>query len=237
MSSTVRKWIKELECPVCLDLMEEAVGLIPCGHAICNGCFLRIQTVARKMMTHWCGCLPFVKTLQVKPCPVCRLDTNDKIPLWIIQNLASISQSFAIDVEEDHKENVLPYPGIAGAKLVLERSWSEVFHAGGYAQKYGFRSVHPNSLVQKVEVFGLWDGKVALAVKFKDLSDPELVKYMEGHGISMKLLQEDWILDPIVIQTLFSLIDQNNFFPKDHVHTVRRIIQNPQNWRAILYPT
>ena len=236
MSAAVRKWMKELECPVCLTLMKEAVGLVPCGHAICNGCFLRIQTVARKMLTHWCGCLPFVKTLRVKPCPICRLDTNDKIPLWIIQNLALISSSFSLDVEdeEDRKESLLPYPGIPGAKLVLEKGWSEVFHSGGYAQKYGFRSANPSALVQKVEIFGLWDGRVALAVKFKDGSDPALVRYLQSHGIPAALLKEDWILDPSAVQTLFRLIEQNNFFPKEHLILLRKIIQNPNNWRAIL---
>ena len=35
---------KELECPVCYDLMSDASSFIPCGHTACNKCILKLKS-------------------------------------------------------------------------------------------------------------------------------------------------------------------------------------------------
>ena len=38
---------RELECPVCFEVMEQSYAMVPCGHVICAGC-------NRKHLGHTC---------------------------------------------------------------------------------------------------------------------------------------------------------------------------------------
>jgi hypothetical protein len=51
----------ERQCPICLDVLECAWTVTPCGHEFCNDC----------IATHLDGTLAVAST-PGRPCPVCR---------------------------------------------------------------------------------------------------------------------------------------------------------------------
>lgn len=60
-----------LECPVCIDVAENAVIFFPCGHSTCAECFARISDPAQGLMQGNDG------TIEVK-CPSCRAKIDPK---------------------------------------------------------------------------------------------------------------------------------------------------------------
>ncbi|EGD93398.1 SWI/SNF family DNA-dependent ATPase Ris1 [Trichophyton tonsurans CBS 112818] len=74
LDSTVVERLKAqeaLECPVCIDVAENAVIFFPCGHSTCAECFARISDPAQGLMQGNDG------AIEVK-CPSCRAKVDPK---------------------------------------------------------------------------------------------------------------------------------------------------------------
>ena len=63
---------EELTCPVCMDLLQNAVSLVPCQHIFCEACIL-----------------PVLRQQQSK-CPVCRATTEMLCQARLARNAASL---------------------------------------------------------------------------------------------------------------------------------------------------
>jgi len=63
---------EELTCPVCMDLLQNAVSLVPCQHIFCEACIL---PVLRQQKTQ---------------CPVCRATTEMLCQARLARNAASL---------------------------------------------------------------------------------------------------------------------------------------------------
>ena len=75
LSIDVVNRIKEagaIECPICMDLAENATIFIPCGHSTCSECFARIQDPAQAMADDETGEGKHIK------CPNCRGKVDPK---------------------------------------------------------------------------------------------------------------------------------------------------------------
>lgn len=104
LSSTVVERIKnnaggeeEGTCPICMDIVENAVIYIPCGHSVCNECFARIsdpQVLARDDDTGMIKC-------QNCRGPVDPLKITDGDAFKKVYDPASVSESTEAADEED----------------------------------------------------------------------------------------------------------------------------------------
>ncbi|KKZ63232.1 hypothetical protein EMCG_02437 [[Emmonsia] crescens] len=96
-----------LECPVCIDAVENAVIFFPCGHSTCAECFARISDPSRGLVQGNDG------SVTIK-CPSCRALID---PKKITDNV-SFKTVFCSDPSEvgvDDKQNTIdPRPGLNG---------------------------------------------------------------------------------------------------------------------------
>ena len=83
---------EELTCPVCLDLLENAERIVPCGHAFCKDCLQHVLCLG-----------------DVDVCPVCRQPREGTMSDFMIETLIRGSFFSEKEIIDSSKEKML-YP-------------------------------------------------------------------------------------------------------------------------------
>ena len=83
---------EELKCPICLDLLENAERIVPCGHAFCKDCLQQVLCLG-----------------DVDVCPVCRQPREGAISDFMTESLIRGSFISEKEIIDSSKEKML-YP-------------------------------------------------------------------------------------------------------------------------------
>ena len=86
-----------LECPVCMDMTENASIIIPCGHSTCSECFLKISDPTQAIANG-----DGEGTSNDAKCPTCR----GKIVLTKVINHEAFKQAHMPELSHDHQDDL-----------------------------------------------------------------------------------------------------------------------------------
>lgn len=210
---------KNLECPVYITALQDAIMLIPCGHTI--------SELAAKNIYQGAISTPLARKV---PCPVCRTIVTAYYPNIVMRNLV---QSLIGKKPEEILPNALtslqvaetiPLPAKRARFVLSSEEWSDL------KKQLHFTSTVKDSTFSKFSVYGDKDGGVCLGVFF----DRKNRNYLESCGISVDTSTE-YFSRPHTLKLLFQIIEKHNEIPEDYLPSIRNLVEKG-NWFNVALP-
>ncbi len=221
----VKEFLSLLQCPFGLDPLTTAVNLFPCCHKV-------NQAAAEK---YYGQLIQGFCSLKGRTCVLCRQEVVSYAPDHTIRDLASriFNHENALEalpthplVLEEKKNLSLPYPGLPAVFICTKDNWNKpVDNGDGYCRKLYFESATSNSLLEKFDLLGSWEGTVSLTIVFSKIPSEAVEEYLKAHRFVGKgtFTYQTRTLEEL--KKLFHIIASNNEIPASHFNTLREIIE------------
>jgi hypothetical protein len=227
--NNVENFIKSLQCPISLSLLDKAVTLIPCCH--------KINEVNAKEMY---GDLQVNNCVSVsKPCPVCNTIVSHYYVDHFVRSLIQIVSGSkaeeiipqaSILIEAEPKENIdnIPFPG-KGAKFVHKTgNWTFFYSGGDLNRCMEFSSRNDDSLFTEFSLLGYRDGDVCISIHFED-KNYEIVKdYFKQIGLDHKDVEFFGMYiarNHDDVKLLFKILAKYNEIPADKFDFIKDLVE------------
>jgi hypothetical protein len=210
-----------VQCPVSLEIMNEAVTLHPC-----------LEVVQKRIAKH----IMEAKGQPSPSCPLCHKQVTNYKPNEKITNLAKayllIKQELSQLPETSKKVNIgepTPYPGVPSHFVYEGGDWDDCEHYNIQTRRaISFTSVNSDALITSFVLRALRSGtvrcEIAINKRYRDEKNGQnIYKYFALQGIKI----DEWSFatsDEIQLRKLFKIMAENNEFPEDYFSQLKEIV-------------
>lgn len=235
-SSSFQTLQNQLDCPVFLEPLTEAVSLVPCAH--------KIQEAAAKQLfgpangEGW-------KIESQKACPICRVSVQgylvDHFTRGVVKQFAALSTEVElminlvknplpgkIQVPAVQKPVKLSYPGKSAHFVHKEGDWNEFYSGVPLCRQMVFVSSTTESLIRKFRIMGYVSGNIVIGIEFPSKCK-ELHDYLKTFGVILDNLDLKWgyysSKNPEGLKAMFKIVSENNTIPAPYLDKIIAIVE------------
>lgn len=238
----VQNLLLSAQDPVTLQIFENPVCLMPCGHSLSKEVAKTMYNMKDNLQIAKPGPCPLCKTVVVACIPNHSLRQLIDVLISKVQASAAtvlpcVTQKLAEEVRP-----VVPFPG-KGARFECANAWHSFSSGGTLCKQMLLRSVTPSSFLGEVIVSGYDNGSIMITIKFRKnewtnsgqmiLEDRIFDKFVSDSGFKPDISSSCFYAKTrSELEWVFRVLADHNELPEKEFQLMKRLVET-QEWRSV----